>query len=214
MSKRILLSCLVILLLVGCSSIAGKPHAWFDKPLSGSILPYLAITPVEIVFHGADINGVNQIEFYVNGKLVKAHPNPEPEKKLVTIQTGWLPTAPGKYALQIRVQSLKGDWSEFATTNILIQATALGDQSPAQNPLPTTDLFRGLMVTRTFRVVPTKTFTPTPRVFGPTFTATPTATESTGGETRYKTPTPTQQLADPTNTPVIEPSNTLDPDGN
>lgn len=214
MIKRIILGCFVILLLAGCNSIASKPHAWFDKPLSGSTLPYLAITPVEIVFHGADINGVSQIEFYVNGVLVKSHPNPDTNNKLVTIQTGWLPSAPGKYTLQIRAQSLKGDWSELATTSIVVLAAVAGDRSSEQDPRPTTDLFRGLMVTRTFRVLPTKTSTPTPRIIQSTFTPTPTTTVTSGGETRFKTPTPTFRPVDPTATPIWDPTNTLDPDGN
>ncbi len=212
MIRRVLLIFLAILLVAGCSSIASKPHAWFDMPLSGSILPYLAITPVEIVFHGADNNGVSQIELYVTGVLVQSHPNPDASNKLVTIQTGWLPSGPGKYVLQIRAQSTSGDWSELATTTIVIQAGVANERTTEQSPLPTTDLFPGLRVTRTFRVVPTKTSTPT-RTPTRTLTPTPTTTDTSGGEVRFKTPTPTQRLADPTETPRWEPTNPPDPDG-
>lgn len=212
MIKRILLSSMVILLIAGCSTIASKPHAWFDMPISGSILPYLAITPVEIVFHGADNDGVSQIEFYVNGVLVKTHPNPDTSDKLVTIQSEWLPSGPGKYALQIRVQSTNGDWSELATTNVIILGAVASDQITEQSPRPTTDLYPGLSITRTFRVVPTKTATPT-RTPTRTPTPTPTATEASGGEVRFKTPTPTQRVPDPTETPRWEPTSPPNPDG-
>ena len=193
MAKRFLVFSLSIMLIAGCSKLTTAPYAWFDKPITGSSFPYLATTPIEIVFHGADPSGVKQIEFYVNGILQNTFPNPDGNINLTTMSIGWLPNEPGKYVLQIRTQSIKGQWGNLATTIIeSIAGNTPESQTGDFTVSPTLDLIRELTATETYQVVQstlTPTLTPTPRVLLPTWTQIPTGT-ATMQDTIQPTETP------------------------
>lgn len=107
---------------------AGEPRAWIDAPLDGSTFAFPLATPLEIVSHASDPARIVQVELNVNGAVVRADPNPEPGKRLVTMRQTWSPPAPGNYTVLVRAQNSLGTWSGYARAIITIGGIAPGAQ--------------------------------------------------------------------------------------
>lgn len=203
MIKKILLITLMLILTTACGPASGSgiPQAWFDQPLNGASFP---LAPVEITIHATDPGGISQVQFFVNGDLVETILNQFADTPLAIFTTVWVPSAPGKYALQVRAQSNAGSWSERVETIILI----LGDRSEGDASQSATEQADQSSPTWTMTPsleTPTSTFTETPRVIPsstPTYirpSLTPTFTPTT-----YVRPslTPTTPYFRPSLTPI------------
>jgi hypothetical protein len=151
------------LLLAACSPTAlpeeaagySQPQVWFDAPLPGTEFP---LGEVQVVAHGADKGGVMEMELsIVDGSLIGSQPGNGNETLMAAI-FNWHPPEPGHYFLQIRAMSVSGDWSEYATTDVVIGA----DEVLA----PTAE---------TLIEEPTEEATPTSTIAAPVATETPEA---------------------------------------
>jgi hypothetical protein len=124
-SKKLSLIALMLAILCGCSPASDgsnsfgsdSPRAWFDAPLPGTIL--WPPNPCAIVAHGASPNGVAVFELLINGQSSSV-PSPDTAASLVTLNRDCAVTEPGTYALQLRAQDNKGNWSGYAETFFVI----------------------------------------------------------------------------------------------
>ncbi len=171
--KKLLIWLLISTLLAACAPAGGGlptpqfnslPQAWIDAPLNGSTHP---LGLLEIVSHGSDLTGIQQIELSINGQVIRTDANPSKSQVIITMRQPWEPAAPGPYEISVRTQSGSGEWSTPAAVNINIEAWT---------PTPT--------LTPTITPTPTPTLTPTS-----TPTLTPTNTNTPSPEMRYSPPT-------------------------
>jgi hypothetical protein len=132
--------------------------------------------PIELFLHAADPGGVSQVEIFANGVSIVVLQGAA--NQLGQFSTPWLPPSPGKYTLQARAKGAAGNWSELATTIVIITEMALRDAPTAT--IATVRVI-GLSPTNTlastsiFTDTPTPTFTPTStRIFTSTYTLIPT----------------------------------------
>ncbi len=159
-----------ILLLVVCGMLAAcapatppeeavsysQPQVWFDAPLPGTVFP---LGEVQVVAHGADKSGVMEMELSIfNGSLIGSQTGNGDETLMAAI-FNWHPPEPGQYFLQVRAMNVSGDWSEYATTDVVIS----GEQ---EEIIPTVE---------ETREVPTEAPTATPTTTAPAVTDTPEA---------------------------------------
>lgn len=208
--KRIFLISVFLLLAASCAPQASLTQVWFDKPLPGSKYSYEGIQSIELFLHAADPGGVSQVEIFANGvtiAILQASGN-----QLAQFSTPWQPDAPGKYTLQARAKGAAGNWSEIATTIVILTDVALRDA-----PTVTVEASREIVLSPTYTLAPgfvssdtpTLTMTPTrPWTFTPTFTFIPTRYISptntplpTRAYTSTYTPVPTREPL-PTHTPT------------
>lgn len=163
-----LLACLWIAsLLAACGPAGGElptpqfnslPQAWIDAPLNGTQLP---LGPVEIVSHGSDLTGIQQVELSVNGQVIRTDANPNKSQTLVTMRQEWQPAGPGVYEISVRAQSGGGEWSQPAAITLNVEAwTPTPTETPTITPTPTATL----TPTATPTLTPTNTNTPSPEI--------------------------------------------------
>lgn len=210
--KKIYILPVLIFLFAACSPAPVGTQVWFDKPLPGSKYAYAEIQPIEIILHAADPAGITQVEVFANGISIALLQGMGPTEPFAQFSTSWLPLSPGKYTLQARAKGGAGNWSEFATTIVIITDQALRDAPTAT--IATVRVI-GLSPTNTlastsiFTDTPTPTFTPTStRIFTSTYTLIPTRYISptntpfpTRAFTATFTPPPTREPL-PSDTPI------------
>lgn len=80
------------------ASSTPEARAWFDAPLAGAILP--VGSPVEVVAHATDADGVDVVELRVDGKEETTVTGGG--GSLVTVELVWDPPGAGTYELEVR----------------------------------------------------------------------------------------------------------------
>ena len=117
------------------------PRAWIDAPLDGSTIP---LEPYEVVFHIANLNGVNRGELSVNGAVIPSLKNPGGSEPLATLRHVWTPDRPGTYTLKVRSQSASGQWSDYSQAVVTVKGptptrniTPTPTRTPTNTPTPT-----------------------------------------------------------------------------
>jgi hypothetical protein len=135
--KKLMLVGLMVALGAGCNMPGGgslfspSPQAWIDAPLEGAVLP---MAPYQVVFHGADPDGVQMGEFMVNGVVHSNLTNPDAASHLITFRLDWNPPGPGQYTLRARTLNSGGEWSNYSEVHVSVQEpalTATGTPAPA-----------------------------------------------------------------------------------
>ena len=139
--------------------IDASPKAWIDAPINGSILALGE--PYEVVFHIADLGGVNGGELSINDQVLALLPNPDGTNSPATLRQSWTPDKPGKYTVRVRAQSASGwgDYDQAVVTVLEDTPTTTATFTPTVT----------LTETPTLTPSPTETVTPTPTMAGITF---------------------------------------------
>lgn len=119
MFKRWVALLLFLLLLVGCSSgSGGGTFVWIDAPLNPTTLS--EVHPITIEGHASSPEGVAQVEVWVNGTLVDTIHSPAMVDNLAKFESGFTPTGPGEYVVQVVASGVNGVISEPDNTTITI----------------------------------------------------------------------------------------------
>ena len=110
--------------------------AWFDAPLPGSV--HYPPNPCNIVMHGASPNGVSLFELNISDREKQSLSviNTTETLSLMTMDCGI--NTPGNYELKLRIQDTQGNWSNYASTSLMIsnedrvQAPVVVETQPAR----------------------------------------------------------------------------------
>lgn len=147
----------------GAQIAQAGPRSWIDAPQPYSSLP---LAQTEILSHSTDPLRIVQVELSVNGAVVRADPNPDSERTLVTMRQPWVPPGPGNYTLRVRAQNSTGIWGDYATTVVTVGGamttpTASPTAPPRASPSPPSPVVTGTPlppVSISFTADPTRLF--------------------------------------------------------
>ena len=134
MLKRWAFVLLFVLLLAGCGGSAGETMVWIDIPWNGN--SFTEITHKNIEGHATSPEGIAQVEVWVNGSLVDTINSPPMADNLARFQSGFTPTGPGEYIIQVIAIGNNGDVSEPDTSVITIGEED-AEKDPGVAPTPT-----------------------------------------------------------------------------
>ena len=182
--SRKLFTIVICFLLAACNlpgqQTTASPQAWFDMPLPDMVV--FPPNPCQVIAHGASPNGIAAFEVYINGAFAFNEPIADSKQTLATLDTICPRLISGKNLIEVRVQDVSGEWSEFTQTTVFLveERSSDGTPPPRATDTPAPDL------TATSTLTATLTSTPTLR---PTLTSVPTLTP-TLTPTPTKTPTP------------------------
>ncbi|MCX6071736.1 MAG: Ig-like domain-containing protein [Chloroflexi bacterium] len=116
--------------LAGCSPQSGGPSVWLDQPLDGRTFP---MGPVTILAHAADVDGLQSIEFRVDGAPVGEVAVDAERFGEAGIE--WLPPGPGTYSLEVvALDAAGGRGSSARVTIIVADASLLALTTPTPTP--------------------------------------------------------------------------------
>jgi len=159
---HILIIALIVFPLVGCNKPvanqltanlgSGSTQVWFDFPLDGSKMP---MGTYDLVSHSADNGGISQVEWSINGSVVASEPVGQAANTIENLSEfhhSWTPAEPGEYVLNVRAQSVSGNWTMPAEAAV----TILGEITVTPSPTVT-----ATALTLTPSLTPTETSTPT-----------------------------------------------------
>ena len=148
MFKAKLIACLVIFTFVGLScAIPGQTvatvavippapaQAGIDMPKEGDVIP---LSPYEIVYHGADLTEVKQLELAINSVPVTIQANPSPGTGFVLMHYVWTPPSAGTYIIQTRAQNQNGEWGSYSYITISVAVPTVQAQPTPENTLEPT----------------------------------------------------------------------------
>jgi hypothetical protein len=148
MFKAKLIACLVIFTFVGLScAIPGQTvatvavippapaQAGIDMPKEGDVIP---LSPYEIVYHGADLTEVKQLELAINSVPVTIQANPSPGTGFVLMRYVWTPPSAGTYIIQTRAQNQNGEWGLYSYITITVAVPTVQAQPTPENTLEPT----------------------------------------------------------------------------
>jgi hypothetical protein len=127
------------------ATVAPVPLAWIDSPLDGM---HLQPGAYQVIAHGSDPAGIDQMEISVNGIALVKEPGAGTDRTLVTLTRDWNPTQPGEYVIQVRagrgeVWSLPAQvtvWIDLAIP--LASATVVLRSSATPSPTSTPEATR------------------------------------------------------------------------
>jgi uncharacterized protein YraI len=118
-SLFVILCLLMAQFLSACGAGPAGPQVWIDKPLDHTIAPP---SPLSILAHASDSNGVASIEFYANGQLLTSVG--AGGGRLGSAQYEWTPSDPGEYLIGVRGINNNGAAGDLATSWVTISGKA------------------------------------------------------------------------------------------
>lgn len=138
--KRIILLALIAILLTACSAGAETSSSgvqtWLDQPVTGAVLPLGAFTLKAHARHVSG-NGVNKIEFLVNGVSIGAV-DTDSSAPIVYAEATWNASAPGEYLISSRAYA-GGKSSESASVRVCVsdkvQAATMSQRGSCEDPI-------------------------------------------------------------------------------
>jgi hypothetical protein len=154
----VLLMCLT---LSACGASTAGPQTWIDRPLDYTTAP---LTPLTIMAHASDSEGVANFEFSVNGQPVQSHSTSGARMETRTWE--WSPPGPGTYRIEVRAIDSNGNIGPTATSLVIISGTVtliptkedISTETPTNTPEELTD------TPTDTPEVPTETPTNTPKI--------------------------------------------------
>jgi hypothetical protein len=116
-----LLAVLAGLLLAGSVRAQTAPDgvAWIDAPLATSIA---VLTPVDIVAHASDPDGVVELRLDVNGVTNTSVSPASGDDSLATARMSWTPDAAGSYRLEVVPRDSDGQWGSPGIVRVTVVA--------------------------------------------------------------------------------------------
>jgi len=128
--RLLLCTLLTVTALAGCSPQSGGPRVWLDQPLDGQTFP---MGPVTLLAHAADLDGLQAIEFRIDGAPVGEVAVDAERFGEAGIE--WLPPGPGTYSLEVAaLDSIGARGSSARVTIIIADASLLAYGTPTPAP--------------------------------------------------------------------------------
>jgi hypothetical protein len=121
----------IIIFLAGCNLSTGEgggPATWIDRPLEGEVYPP---TPITILAHASDTDGVAKIEFLVDGKPIGSVPTGGARLEQASLE--WTPPAPGVYTISVIALDTLGNGNARAPSTVQITISG-GGPTPTPSP--------------------------------------------------------------------------------
>ena len=117
---------LTVTALAGCSPQSGGPRVWLDQPLDGRTFP---MGPVTLLAHAADLDGLQAIEFRIDGAPVGEVAVDAESFGEAGIE--WTPPGPGMYSLEVvALDSIGARGSSARVTIIVADASLMAYGTP------------------------------------------------------------------------------------
>lgn len=162
------------------------PRAVISDPQDGATL---TLQPIRVNISASDPNGIQDIEFLVNGTLVETSSlQGQTDRNSAQVSTVWTPVQPGNYILLVRARNTAGAFGAPAQVNVIITPGKAAVVEPTVG-LP-------IIVSTVPASAPTVAATPAPTRITPAATPTRNATP-------VRTPTPGKSGSVPLVPPIL-----------